>query len=200
MGESVFDLPAYQTILNLSRLLVLTSMNEAEHQNIDESIAYLRHAINFSQKIKSESNNLLISHMVGLAIQFESLAWFNRLISKYKLEGEHYKSLRLALEDFLPYTEDAFSKAFEGDYRFFINLVELVLNKPLLNRWEDYKLGQSMWYLEKKVESGRISSKGNLYGWLVTLLPEFYLHKNRAFFRALQKTILYYQVRRTNTV
>ena len=178
-GEDVYDLPAYVPIINLSRLLILISMNEARNQNFDKAITYLRYAIIFSQKIKAESNNYLISHMIGLVMQYESLVWLNSFISLYELEAEQYLILQLALDEFLSYPEDGFHEVFSGEYKFSEGMIDGILNRPLTVRWEEYRSNTSIWYMESQSESGDVFSKHKLFDFLFTLFPKFYLHKNK---------------------
>lgn len=180
-SKDVDELPDYLTIMTMARLIIVKSMHEAKSGKLDEAIQYAGYSITLSQKIKTESNNLLISHMIGLVMQYEALVWVSHLAVDYELNSLQYKKLLMIFDRIPSYQKDSFSQVFSGEFVFAKNMIDTIVDRPFKQRWQEYWQHQDWWNtdLESGFGFGDQSIKENLFGFLQAMFPYYYVHKHR---------------------
>lgn len=171
------EIPSYLPIMNLSRLLVLHSMRSARRGELDQAIEFAEYALQFSQRVQSESNHYLISYMIGSAMQNQALQWIHRLAAGFPLQSEHYRRLAGALEQIPAYGEDAFARVFGGELVFVRNLTRAARDKPLGERWNEYRERDQWW--DDELEDDAARQQQRLFDLLQALFPKYYIHENR---------------------
>ncbi|MES9832088.1 MAG: hypothetical protein ABW139_07555 [Candidatus Thiodiazotropha sp. DIVDIV] len=187
-SKDISVLPNYQTIIGIARMLIVKSMHDAKNNNIERAIQYAIYATDFSQKIKTQSGNELISHMIGLVMQYEALTWLNQLTNDYDMNSKQFKKL-LAIVNRIPsYHHDLFPQIFSGEFLFTNNMIDMITNRPLKNRWSDYWKSQDWWNtdLDKDFSYGKQTTKEKLFNLMQALFPKFYIHKNRTLSKLAQ--------------
>ena len=173
------ELPDYGPIVDLSRLLLLKSMHFSKNANLDEAIEYAGHAVVFSQKVKS--NNLLISHMVGLVQQYEAVSWLHLFASSHDLSAVQHSKVLSILDKIPSYRKDSFNRVFHGEYQFSKDMISNVLDRPFKQRWNEY--WQEDWWavnLDGEYGFGGRSFEEEIFTFLQMIAPKYYLHKNRS--------------------
>jgi hypothetical protein len=175
------DLPNYMPILDMMSLVILQSRLSAEQGSGAKAIALAEKALYMSQQIKVEANGYLISYMIGLVMQYESLQWFHRLAYDYDLDDEKIGKLLVSINQIPPIEHDGFEAVFAGEVAYSKVLAEQMVDESFKERWEIYKNEEDYWNsdLDGDLELGRENFKQELYILLSTLIPRFYLHKNR---------------------
>lgn len=163
--DGVQVLPAYQNIIGMQRLVILKSMNKAKKGNLDVAISLTGLAVIIGQKIKIESNNWLISHMIGLVMQHESILWIYHLATDYKLDEPQLSKLLDVFKNIPSYKEDSFAEVFSGEYSFSRSLISYMLARSFSERWRNYQEHNILW-------------DDDLFNFLEILLPRFYIHES----------------------
>lgn len=178
--ESIESIPSYQPIMSIHRLTILKSMYEARAGNLNNAIFLAETAILFSQKVKTESNNLLISHMIGLVMQYESLLWVHHLVTDYELNENQYTNLLNIFNSIPSYKEDSFAEIFSGEFAFSEQLLNEIIERPLNQRWDEYWDSQDWWNsnVENDYDMGKEELKEKVFNFFQMLIPRYYVHKN----------------------
>lgn len=180
-SNGIDKLPNYLPIMDIFRLLIIKSIHDAKRGNIEQAIEYIKYATTFSQKIKTESNYWLISHMIGLAMQHEALISVHYLATEYKLNNQQYTQLLAIFNHIHPYHQDSFPLIFSGEFVFSKNMIDMIIDRPFNKRWEDYWDNQDWWNTERDdLERVNQTAKENAFYFLLAMFPKYYLHKNRS--------------------
>ncbi|MCW8932290.1 MAG: hypothetical protein OQL19_18910 [Gammaproteobacteria bacterium] len=177
---SIEDIPSYQPIMWIHRFVILKSMYEAKAGRFHDAINLIESAMIFSQQVKTESNNQLISHMIGLVMQYESLLWIHHLAVDYELNENQYTSLLNIFNDIPPYNEDSFAEVFSGEYAFVDNLIDEIIERPFTQRWNDYWDNKDWWNadIENDYDMEKEGLPEQVFSFLQMLFPRYYVHKN----------------------
>jgi len=183
VAENVIeDIPQYHLIVISSRLLIAKSISEARSGNLDDAIYLAGKAVHFTQQIKTEENYWLISHMIGLAMQYDALNWVQSLASDYDLNAAQFSSLSASLDEIPAYHEDTFNKVFSGEFLFTLQLLGEIGQRPLAERWEDWSQSYDWW--NSNLEDDGIFSEPQptekVLHFLQVLFPGYVLQKNEA--------------------
>lgn len=136
--ESISDIAEYVQFMNASRILILRSIDQANNGNIDEAIEMLITNLKYNQRLKNEENSTLISHMVGLVMQGESVKWLHRFLQFEKIDAKALKKLHAAMDHVGVYEEDGFKKVFYGEFNFAVLFFEEIKAKSIKQRLDDY--------------------------------------------------------------
>lgn len=175
----VSSLPMYVPIMDMARLVLLKSRSLAEQGMLDKAIALSGKAVYMSSQVKSESNSTLISHMIGLAMQYEALHWLGYLAGHYSMNHDQIKNLLAVVNRVPSYDNDGFEHVFAGEYRFSKKLMAEISDPPLGERWEVYSNGEDYWNSDID-ENGQLEERAirhELLALLTVLFPKFYIHK-----------------------
>ncbi|MES9901777.1 MAG: hypothetical protein ABW168_03725 [Sedimenticola sp.] len=129
-SRDVGEMLSYLPIMSMARLIIIKSMYDAKSGKLDEAIRYAEHAVILSQKIKTESNHWLISHMIGLVMQYEALVWINHLAIDYELSKAQYKQLMAIFETIPSYHQDSFPQVFSGEFVFMQSIIDMIIDRP----------------------------------------------------------------------
>lgn len=181
VGENVLEgLPIYGPIVDASRLLVVSSMQKVRLANFAQAIFLAGKAAHFAQQVKTEENYWLISHMIGLAMQHESIAWIHHLANNYELEPSQYAALSISLEPIPSYHDDKFKNMFSGEFNFSMRHLQDTNNRPFTERWDDWWYDNEGWDDDINGDEGSAASfspEDALY-FVHMLFPRFTIHAN----------------------
>lgn len=174
-------LPSYVPVMDMARLAILKSRYHAEAGDLSESIALADRVVYMASQVKSTSNATLISHMIGLAMQYEALRWLNQLALEYPLDRDQLQRLLATVNRMPSYGNDGFQEVFSGEYRFARSSMADMTDASLGERWETYRNEEDYWNmdLDGDWEFGRETIAQELYAFLSALFPRFYMHDNR---------------------
>lgn len=187
--NGVDELPNYPHVIDLARLMIVKSMHHARNGELTEAIEQAKYATLLSQKVKTESNHWLISHMIGLTMQYETLVWVNHLSIDYDLSQDQ-RRLILSIFDTVPsYHEDSFSQIFAGEFVFASNMVDMIQQTPISERWQQYWSQEDWWNIELNDDFslGERNAQESTLDFMQTLFPKYYLHKNRTLNRIAKR-------------
>ena len=178
-------LPRYEDSIFVSRLVVLRAMQAAKNGRYDEAIQLTAAAIIFSQQVKSESNHLLISRMIGLVSQYEALQWCHYFMSHYTLNQYQLSALHKAITTTPSYKNDSFEKVFSGELRYSTSMNDYLYNQSVSQKWRGLEAIFETWaYFE---ESGQVhTAKDRVSQLLSSILPRYSTHPNRMFEKVAQ--------------
>lgn len=174
--------PQYSSIVEIFRLLLLRSIAESRDGNYDNSIYLAERAMVFSQKIKTEENYHLISHLVGQGMQYEILLWIHHLATDYDLNQKQYLKLSNIFTYIPPYKEDSFKKVFSREFLYTRNLMRRILDRSFSKRREDWRNSRDWWnsQLIRSNKTYKESKAGEMFAFLQVLFPKYYIQLNSA--------------------
>lgn len=181
-SKNVNELPDYTTIYNLFRILILKAMHEEKQGNTEAAIKLANTALLYSQRLKMEENEYLLSYMVGLAMQHEAVLRIHHLSNNENLSDSQLLELQTLLSKLSSYREDGFDRVFEGEYAFVSSFFDSYLNLSFPERLKQYRDdedwsvggGNSEWISEDKKTVSR-----QVFRVLAMLFPKYYMHRNR---------------------
>lgn len=172
--SSLKDIPSYQAVVSMARLLILQSMSYAKAGRKDRAMDYFESAVFFSEKIKTESNHVLLSYMVGLAMQSEALLWLHHMTTDNSLRRNHFIKLLTVLDRIPQYKQDSFAAVFSGELAISKMVFNEYTQQSFFQRWTQYKEG-SIWLLDEKHKTKR-----DIAGLLHVFFPDYAYQKNRS--------------------
>jgi|GEM_PF-5219436 len=162
----------YNRVLDLSRLLVLKSMQHAKKGEIGDAINYMVHSTDFSHLVKYEGNGQLLNYTIALTMQDELLSWTNRLVQRYVRSQNQYQMIIDKLKAISVNGDVAFARIFSGELNYAAKALTVEKQSSFSERWRD-KTNDSM-YLQNKFDL-----KAEVLSWLPVFFPNYVFHKNR---------------------
>ena len=185
LGADPHALPGYLNIMDMGRLTLLKSRQSADQGELDYAIFLAEKALIMSTRVKSDRNEILISFVIGVAMQNEALRWINKLSQNYPLSADNQRQLLKTFNSMPIFNADGFKEVFAGEYRFSVAITDAILNTPLAERWQTYQRDEDYWNmdLDADYDFGRENIKEEIYSFLSTLFPHFYVHRNESLSR-----------------
>lgn len=176
VSENLGELPDYLPFMGLSRLLIIKSMQNAKNGSLDQAIQFAKYAVIFAQRIKADPNHTLISHQIGLVMQYEALVWLHHLVTDYDLSHPEYVQL-LAIFDHIPaYSQDSFRQVWSGEFVFARKPIDQAVKTPFPERWRSYWDSLDWRYIDSGYGN---TFKEKVFHFLQVLFPKYYLHRNK---------------------
>lgn len=178
--EDATLLPSFVPVMDMSRLLILQSMKDAENEDFNRAIEHVSYAITLSQKVKTESNHWLISYMVGIVMTHEALAWLHVLTTEFEVSSVHLDKIAKTFEGLPQYSNDSFSQIFAGEYAYSNQIIKEMLEMSFMARVVSFKEAVE-YQLNVDSDSDFVADSAieHLHNFLFTLFPKFYIHDNR---------------------
>jgi hypothetical protein len=175
----VEEFPNYLPMMNILRLVILQSMNEAKNGHYIKAIKLAKTVSILSQKIKMDPNKWLLNHMIGLVLQYESIVWIHRLATDYNLNQDQLLSLSTIFHEIPSYKFDQFSQIFSGEFIFSKALLRQLIDTPFSKRWDDYWSEKSEWMDLTDLEIDPPNHIDEVFSFLNMFFPKYYIHNNR---------------------
>jgi hypothetical protein len=166
---------SYSKLSDANRFLIIESRVNFQALNYDKAIESIRHALIFSEHVKTEKSGYMLSWMVGYSMQKEVLQWIHEAISLHDLDPIQYRNILIALRCIAPYKTDGFSRIFPSELKFVLDLLEAAQEKTIEDKNRHYK--KTLELFDTKENQVSLIEKWHFY--LTTLFPEFYVHNNR---------------------
>ncbi len=179
--DPVNDLPEYQLLTDLPKLLILESMNFARQGNTVQAIDSLSVALKFTELLSLDANKLLITHKVAMSMQGMVLRWVHRLSVNYPLTQLQYSQLAELIDALPNYQNDGFAETFAGEFHF-ATLMFTQSPDGIFAPYSELASDSFGRFVDTLLEDGSfdsVSLKGALIGWLSLVSSSYHLHPNR---------------------
>lgn len=130
------EIPKYQHYISAANLMALRSLHYQRQGKIDQSIEEAHRVLRFGHKIKSETSWILISYMIGRAVENIALQRFYALSSETRINAKRSRHISGLIAKYGHREHDSFSESMLGEYRFMANSIEDYYQKTLSERLE----------------------------------------------------------------
>ncbi|MCV6624241.1 MAG: hypothetical protein OIF51_21075 [Cellvibrionaceae bacterium] len=166
----------YIEIMNLGRLLILQSMQLAKQGHYQAALEYTNSAIRFGQLVKTETESILISYMIGIVIQQEALFWQAELIKNHPLSEDNYRQTINTLTAVGKNSQENYARIMSGEFLYSQNFIRELSKGSLIDRWKQY-FGErnQLQFLTGDEEQNPLD---DIHEFLFITFPSFYFHKN----------------------
>jgi len=187
VSDELFALPEYLQIRDLSYLAIIQANNYEIHGNKDKALDLLENTLKYSNRIKNENNNYLISFIMGISIQDVIATRFHHLTSSDNITKKQLKRIQSIIGKVQNFDNTNFSKLLNGEFRYFKKyIIETSSSGNFSKRFEKYRNNEDFLY-DNLQYSFNSTTGTQILRFLFVLFPDFYIHKNRSLLNSTQR-------------